>query len=483
MATSTSKMLTPLCLMCFISFGCALAPTCEGPSCIAPSDEDESGLLQLGKQMKASTQDGKMKEQDGTGGTGGWGRWMAQVPGFVEYPDGTGGCEDTGPHQSGWLTTGRPYTPAQCSAECSDFKYFTIASAGDKNCKCNDDCDPSGHGHTAYKQTTTDAPTAAPTAVPTDAPTASSYTYTSMNAMACVGGSTFPASLPGGGSIYDASDKTEKCCKPAADLGACKQLCEQHECKLLAYNQDIQRCDVMMTCESNEHHKGWEMYAVSEAAPPTEAPPPPPTEAPAAPTETEPSYIIAHEGEACDPDENRIALGSGISVEECATRTRNCPDCGNAFEVDSGNHNWCGCGKKGTGNSDCREPPQTSAPSSNIYTLTDTVAGGTDGQACQQMTLAGIHPVHTESNGVYERLGEGFYYRHEAGQPAWYLYLDVSSWGTNWLVDNDPYSNFIACYLPHDGQTFPAKISTGMCASTEKGWMSQPNVEMTCSPR
>ncbi|CAK0843684.1 unnamed protein product [Prorocentrum cordatum] len=81
------------------------------------------------------------------------------------------GCAGPG-RESGWLTVGKPYTPAACAIGCATYNYFTIAWK-DANCKCADQCTDENGGHTSYAfvQASTPAPTLAPTPSPTAFPT------------------------------------------------------------------------------------------------------------------------------------------------------------------------------------------------------------------------------------------------------------------------------------------------------------------------
>ncbi|CAK0804995.1 unnamed protein product [Prorocentrum cordatum] len=58
------------------------------------------------------------------------------------------GCAGPG-RESGWLTVGKPYTPAPCAIGCATDNYFTIAWK-DANCKCSDQCTNENGGHTSY---------------------------------------------------------------------------------------------------------------------------------------------------------------------------------------------------------------------------------------------------------------------------------------------------------------------------------------------
>jgi len=52
---------------------------------------------------------------------------------------------------------------------------------------------------------------------------------------------------------------------------------------------------------------------------------------------------------------NRIALGSGFTLESCAEEVSTNCKCGRGFEFDESNDGFCGCGAAGTLNTDCTE--------------------------------------------------------------------------------------------------------------------------------
>jgi hypothetical protein len=64
--------------------------------------------------------------------------------------------------------------------------------------------------------------------------------------------------------------------------------------------------------------------------------------------QTDNTHCYGHDGS------NRVAVGAKDTLEECAKAAVVKPSCGTAFEYQADNK-WCGCGKAGTANSDCRE--------------------------------------------------------------------------------------------------------------------------------
>ncbi|CAK0903702.1 unnamed protein product [Prorocentrum cordatum] len=100
------------------------------------------------------------------------------------------GCADgSGTRQSGWLTVGKPYTPAACAIECATYNFFTIAG-DDADCKCSDACVDENGGHTSYvfvqessttlSALTTSSSSTSSTTVTSTTMTASSTTGTSV---------------------------------------------------------------------------------------------------------------------------------------------------------------------------------------------------------------------------------------------------------------------------------------------------------------
>merc|ERR1719461_1552819 len=68
---------------------------------------------------------------------------------------------------------------------------------------------------------------------------------------------------------------------------------------------------------------------------------------------------------------DQVYLGSYVEPDECYSLAKNNNLCGLGFSVDFGNHNWCGCGRKGTPNANCDLDTEPYGLTSKRYLIID----------------------------------------------------------------------------------------------------------------
>jgi len=145
----------------------------------------------------------------------------------------------------------------------------------------------------------------------------------------------------------------------------------------------------------------------------------------------------------------RVNIGTRNTLEECAETAAKLSSCGSAFVYHFGNK-WCGCGKAGTANSDCRE----SVDANQVGTVynqpfesggDETMVGdgavyrgwqehASNAKVCQKWTSQSPHAhTRTPQNYASSGLGDHNYCRNPDGEP------------TIWCYTTDPASRYAYC--------------------------------------